>query len=122
MSSAEIIVLLCVLCLVPLWAAGSIIMFALGTVRCGRLIDPYYDAGGGDDERGRCPVGPHGPRADGGVKQPQDARPGPHEADWWPEFEREWGRYVEEQESCPTGRDQAATEPGDEASGIPTRA
>jgi hypothetical protein len=122
MSSAEIIALLCVLCLVPLWAAGSIIMFALGTVRCGRLMDPYHGGGGSDGKRGQCPVGPHGPTDDGGTERPPHRRPEPHEADWWPQFERELGRYVEEHESCPSGRDQTATEPGTGASGTPTRA
>jgi hypothetical protein len=118
MSSAEIIALVCVLCLVPVWAAGSIIMFALGAVRCGRLMDPYYDEGGSGGERGCCPLGPRGPRDDGGVPKPL----GRDDADWWPQFERELGRYVEEQESCPSGRDPVWAQPGSEASGTATRA
>ena len=121
MSSGEIIALVCVLCLVPVWAAGSIIMFALGAVRCGRLMDPYYEGGSGG-ESGRCPLGPHGPRDDRGLQEPQDVRPGRSEADWWPQFERELGRYVEEQESCPSGRDPVSAEPGSGASGTPTPA
>ena len=122
MSSEEIIALLCVLCLVPLWAAGSIILFALGTVRCGRLLDPYSGEGGSDGKRGHCPFSPHGPNDDRGVRGPQEGCPGPDEADWWPQFERELGRYVEEQKSCPSGRDQTATEPRKNAAGTPNRA
>jgi hypothetical protein len=122
MSSGEIIALVCVLCLVPVWAAGSIIMFALGAVRCGRLIDPYYDGGGSGGDRGHCPLGPHGPRDDGGLQEPEDAPPGREDADWWPQFERELGRYVEEHESAPAGRDPVSAEPGSGASGTPTPA
>jgi hypothetical protein len=122
MSKAEVIALVCALCLVPLWAVSSIIMFALGTVRCGRLIDPYYEGGGSGGESGQCPMGPHGPRDDRGVEGPQHPRPGRHEADWWPRFERELGRYVEERESCPSGRAATSTEPASGASGTPTRA
>jgi hypothetical protein len=122
MSSGEIIALTCVLCLVPVWAAGSIILFALGTVSCGRKLDPYYDGGDSGGERGRCPFGPHGPRDGRGVQEPQDARPGRYDADWWPQFERELGRYVEEQESCPSGRGPTVTEPESEPGAIPTRA
>lgn len=120
MSKAEVIALVCVLCLVPLWAASSIIMFALGTVRCGRLIDPYYEGGGSGGETGQCPMGPHGPQDGRGVDA-QDLRPGRHEADWWPQFERELGRYAEEQESCPSGAAATLTEPGSGASETPTR-
>jgi hypothetical protein len=119
MSSAEIIALVCVLCLVPVWAAGSIIMFALGAVRCGRMMDPYHEDGSGG-ERGRCPLGPHGPRDDGDRNDPQDV-PGRDDADWWPQFERDLGRYVEQQE-CPSGRDPVSADPGTEAGGTPTRA
>lgn len=118
MSSGEIIALVCVLCLVPLWAAGSIIVFALGAVRCGRLMDPYYGGGSGG-ERGHCPMHPHGPRGDPGDEEREGAAPGRNEADWWPQFERELGRYVEEQETCPSGSDAISTEPGSGASGIP---
>jgi hypothetical protein len=118
MSSGEIIALLGVLCILPLWAAGSIILFALGVVRCGRLIDPYYDGGGSGGERDQCPLDPHGPRDDRGVRGPQDAGPEGYRADWWPRFERELGRYVEEQESCPSGQAATSTEPGGELTGL----
>src|SRR5436305_1203112 len=121
MSSGEMIALLCLLCLLPLWAAGSIILFALGVVRCGRLIDPYYDGGGSGGKRDRCPLNPDAPRDDRGVEGPEDAGPGGYEADWWPQFERELGHYVEEQESCPSGHAATSTEPGRGASGTQTR-
>jgi len=122
MSKAEVIALVCVLCLVPLWAAASIIMFALGGVRCGRLMDPYYEGGGSGGELGQCPMGPHGPRDEGGVEGPRAPRPGRNEADWWPQFERELGRYVEEQESCPSGRGATSTDSGSGASETANRA
>lgn len=124
MSKAEVIALVCVLCLVPLWAVSSIIMFALGTVRCGRLIDPYYESGGsgGESGHGQCPMGPHNPPDDRGVEGPGDPRTGRHEADWWPQFERDLGRYVEAKESCPSGRAGTSTEPATGASETPTRA
>ncbi|MGN6166951.1 MAG: hypothetical protein ACTHQQ_02095 [Solirubrobacteraceae bacterium] len=122
MSSGEMIALVCVLCLVPLWAAGSIIMFALGAVHCGRMMDPYYGAGGSGGERGHCPMDPRGPRDDRGDEERQGGRPGHHEADWWPQFERELGRYVEEQEPCPSGPGATSTEPGSGTRGTPARA
>jgi hypothetical protein len=104
MSSGEMIALVCVLSLLPLWAAGSIVLFALGTVRCGRLIDPYWDDHSSSGGRGdHCPLDPDAPRDDRGVEGPEDAGPGRVEGDWWPQFERELGRYVEERESCPSG-------------------
>jgi hypothetical protein len=118
MSSAEIIALVCILCLVPLWAAGSIIMFALGTIRCGRLMDPYYDGGGSGGERDRCPMNPQPPRDDRGVEEPNEPRPGRDEAAWWPQFERELGRYVKEHESLPSGRGATPTEAQSAASGV----
>lgn len=120
MSKAEVIALVCILCLVPLWAASSVIMFALGTVRCGRLIDPYYDGGGSGGETGQCPLGPHGPQDNRGVEEPQDPQPGSHEADWWPQFEQELGRYAKEQEPCPSGRATTSTELHSSASETPT--
>lgn len=122
MSSGEIIALLCVLCLLPLWAAGSIIWFALGMVRCGRLMDPYYDGGGSGGERDHCPMNPLGPPDDHGVRGPQDEGPEGDDADWWPRFERELGRYVEDRESCPSGEGVTEIEPVPEASGSRTRA
>lgn len=109
MSRGEIIALLCVVCLVPLWAYASIILFALGAVRCGRLIDPYYDDGSGG-KPDHCPMNPHRPPEDRDVEGPEGAGPGGHEADWWPQFELELGRYVEEQESCPSGHGATAPE------------
>lgn len=103
--SVELIALLCGLCLVPFLAAGSIIMFALGTIRCGRLMDPYSDENNGGTNGGRCPLGPHGPPSEPSAKGPKGVGSRDPEADWWPQFERELGRYVEEQESCPAGRD-----------------
>ena len=122
MSSAEIIVVLCVLCLLPLGAAGSILLFALGTVRCGRLMDPYYDGGDSGGRRESCPFHPHGPSGDRGVNGPEDAGPEGYKADWWPAFERELGRYVQEQECCPSGQGETAAQPGLGTSGTPTRA
>lgn len=122
MSKAEVIALVCVLCLVPLWAASTIIMFALGTVRCGRMMDPYYEGGGSGGAADRCPMGPHGPRNDPGAEVPQDPTPGRHEADWWPQFERELGRYAELQESCPSGSTATSTDPGSATSETPARA
>ncbi len=101
MSSGEIIALVCVLALLPLWAAGSIIRFALGTCKCGVLLDPYADSEGGGGKRGDCPMKPHGPQDDGG-EGPEGTGPRP---DWWPQFERELGRYVAEQK-CPVRRDR----------------
>jgi hypothetical protein len=99
--SIGIIALLCVVCLAPLWAAASIVRFALGTCRCGVLLDPYHEGGDSGGKRDRCPVNPQGPRDDGGVEGPEDRGPGGGKADWWPQFERDLGRYVEERRSCP---------------------
>lgn len=112
MSSGAIIAVVCALCIVPLWAAGKIILFALGACRCGVLLDPYR--GGGDGrKRDQCPVNPNGPRDDRGVEEPQDARAEGQKGDWWPQFERELGRYVEEQKRCPVVRPRSD---GDRAS------
>ena len=102
MSSAEIIALLCVVCLVPLFIAGSIVRFALGVCSCGVLLDPYHDGGGSGGKGDGCPVNPHGPRDDPDVEGPQGAGPSGDKGDWWPQFEHELGRYVEEQEACPS--------------------
>jgi hypothetical protein len=120
MSRGEIIVLVCLLCLMPLWAAGSIILFALGVVRCGRMIDPYYDGGDSGGKRERCPLDPHGPRDDRSLKTPEDAGPGGDNADWWPRFERDLGRYVEEHESCPSAAAPTSAQASKEASGTRT--
>lgn len=122
MSSGEIIALLCVLCLVPLCAAGSVIVFALGKVRCGRLMDPYYDEGGSGSKRDHCPLNPRDPRGDRGVRGPGDRGPSDENVDWWAQFEREFGSYVVEQEQCPSGHGATETEPVREAGGSPTRA
>jgi hypothetical protein len=122
MSSAEIIALLCVLCLLPLWAAGSIIVFALGAVRCGRLMDPYCDGGDSGGKREHCPLNPDGPRGDQGAPGPEHAAPEGYKADWWPRFERELGRYMEEQESCPSGQDAALAKRGPRPRETPTGA
>ena len=124
MSTGAMIGLLCGLCLVPLWAAASLFRFALGMHRCSRRLDDHYyydDGGGSGGARDDCPASPHGPRDDRGEDGPEDDS-GRYGADWWPQFERELGRYVQEQESCPSGRGATATEPGSEASGTPTRA
>ncbi len=102
MSSGEIIALVCVISVVPLWAAVSIVRFALGTCECGVLLDPYADSGGSDDKRGDCPMKPHGPRDEGG-EGPEGAGPRGDKSDWWPQFERDLGRYVAEQR-CPARR------------------
>lgn len=101
MSTGAIIALVCVVSLMPLWAAISIIRFALGTCACGVLLDPYKGQGdGGSRRRDGCPVNPRGPD-DGGAEGPKDAGLGGEKTDWWPQFERELGRYTEEQRSCP---------------------
>ena len=122
MSSAEIIALLCVVCLVPLWIAGSMVRFALGVCRCGALLDPYHDGGGSGGKRDGCPVNPHGPRDDPGVEGPEDPGPRGDKGDWWPEFEQELGRYVKEQESCPARHGATLSEPTTGANGTRTRA
>jgi hypothetical protein len=101
MSTGEIIALVCVVSLLPLWAAGSIIRFALGTCSCGVALDPYRGEGdGGSRRRDRCPANPRGPDGRGG-DGPQDPEGQDEKEDWWPQFERDLGRYVEEQRPCP---------------------